>query len=125
MATIDQKFVEYVVNSLVNYPEDVQIDRSIDEKGVLLLLTVHPEDLGRVIGKRGATAQSLHTMLRALGAKYDARYNLKIANNEGGEEGIQHGGKSVQNSAPETVENARDYVAKSRKELEEFDDLDI
>jgi predicted RNA-binding protein YlqC (UPF0109 family) len=76
--SIDQQFVEYVVKSLVGNPDAVSIDRRIDEKGVLLELTVDPEDLGRVIGKRGATAQSLRTLLRALGTKNEARYNLKI-----------------------------------------------
>lgn len=81
MSEIDQQFIEYVVKSLVGKPEAVHIDRRIDEKGVLLELTVDPEDLGRVIGKRGATAQSLRTLLRALGTKNDARYNLKIIDN--------------------------------------------
>lgn len=78
MSSIDQQFIEYIVKSLVGNPDAVQIERRIDEKGVLLELTVDPEDLGRVIGKRGATAQSLRTLLRALGTKNDARYNLKI-----------------------------------------------
>lgn len=81
MSEIDQQFIEYVVKSLVGKPEAVSIERRIDEKGVLLELTVDPEDLGRVIGKRGATAQSLRTLLRALGTKNDARYNLKIIDN--------------------------------------------
>lgn len=81
MSNIDQDFVEYVVKSLVGNPAAVSIDRKIDEKGVLLTLTVDPDDLGRVIGKRGATAQSIRTLLRALGTKNDARYNLKIADN--------------------------------------------
>src|SRR5215471_11576246 len=80
-SSIDQQFVEFVVKSLVSNPEAVKIERRIDEKGVLLELTVDPEDLGRVIGKRGATAQSLRTLLRALGTKNDARYNLKIIDN--------------------------------------------
>lgn len=79
--TIDQQFVEFVVKSIVSNPDDVQIERTIDEKGVLLELTVNPEDLGRVIGKRGNTAQSIRTLLRALGTKNDARYNLKIIDN--------------------------------------------
>ncbi len=79
--TIDLQFVEYIVKSLVGNPDAVKIERSIDEKGVLLELTVDPEDLGRVIGKRGATAQSLRTLLRALGTKNEARYNLKIVDN--------------------------------------------
>jgi uncharacterized protein len=81
MSEIDQQFVEYVIKSLVGKPEAVYIERTIDEKGVLLELTVDPDDLGRVIGKRGATAQSLRTLLRALGTKNDARYNLKIIDN--------------------------------------------
>jgi len=79
--TIDQQFIEYVVKTLVGNPDAVEIERTIDEKGVLLLLTVDPEDLGRVIGKRGATAQSMRTLLRALGTKNEARYNLKIVDN--------------------------------------------
>jgi uncharacterized protein len=81
MSSIDQQFIEYIVKSLVGKPDEVKIDRRIDEKGVLLELTVDPEDLGRVIGKRGATAQSLRTLLRALGTKNEARYNLKIVDN--------------------------------------------
>jgi len=83
--TIDQQFVEFIVKSLVSNPDKVSIKRSIDEKGVLLELSVDSEDLGRVIGKRGASAQALRTLLRALGTKNDARYNLKIIDPEGGE----------------------------------------
>jgi len=78
---MDQEFIEYVVKSIVSEPDDVKIERSIDERGVLLELTVNPEDLGRVIGKRGNTAQSMRTLLRALGTKDSARYNLKIIDN--------------------------------------------
>ena len=70
-ATIDEQFIEYIVKSLVSKPDAVKIERRIDEKGVLLELSVDAEDLGRVIGKRGATAQSLRTLLRALGTKND------------------------------------------------------
>lgn len=83
-ASIDQQFVEFVVKALVSNPDAVQIERTIDEKGVLLELTVDPEDLGRVIGKRGGTAQSIRTLLRALGTKNEARYNLKIVDTDGG-----------------------------------------
>jgi uncharacterized protein len=79
--SIDTQFIDFIVKSLVSKPENVKIERSIDEKGVLLELTVDPEDLGRVIGKRGATAQSIRTLLRALGTKNEARYNLKIIDN--------------------------------------------
>ena len=82
MATIDQQFVEYIVKTLVNNPEKVAVERTIDEKGVLLSLTVDPEDVGRVIGKRGVTAQAIRVLLRALGTKQDARFNLKIVNTD-------------------------------------------
>lgn len=81
MSSIDEQFVDFVVKSLVSNPDAVVVERRIDEKGVLLELTVDPEDLGRVIGKRGATAQSIRTLLRALGTKNNARYNLKIVDN--------------------------------------------
>ena len=82
MSSIDQEFVEFIAKSLVTKPDAVSIERRIDERGVLLELTVDPEDLGRVIGKHGATAQSLRTLLRALGTKNDARYNLKIVDSD-------------------------------------------
>jgi hypothetical protein len=96
MSEIDQQFIEYVVKSLVGKPDAVSINRTIDEKGVLLELTVDPDDLGRVIGKRGATAQSLRTLLRALGTKNDARYNLKIIDNGTGGPGGQSSGDDAQ-----------------------------
>lgn len=83
MSTIDQQFVEYIVKSIVGHPDDVKIERTIDEQGVFLKLTVNPEDLGRVIGKRGSTAQSIRTLLRALGTKNEARYNFKIIDPDG------------------------------------------
>jgi predicted RNA-binding protein YlqC (UPF0109 family) len=130
MSTIDQQFIEYIVKSLVGNPDDVVVERIIDEKGVLLTLTVNPEDLGRVIGKRGVTAQSLRTLLRALGTKNNARYNLKIVNND--EEPAQYPAASdssiveaVNNSTDEPVDNASDLARNTRKELAELDDLDI
>lgn len=130
MNSIDQQFVEFIVKSLVSNPDAVQVTRRIDEKGVLLELTVDPEDLGRVIGKRGATAQSLRTLLRALGTKNDARYNLKIVDNG---EGVPVGGSSSasDNQANDTTpsdgtdDDQSSVVNKTRKELEELDDLDL
>lgn len=135
MSSIDQQFVEFVVRSLVSKPDAVQVKRTIDEKGVLLELTVDPEDLGRVIGKRGATAQSLRTLLRALGTKNDARYNLKIVDNgEGGQrvhsEDYEVAGRSTDDRMSDEPEADRstpssDRLARTRKELEELDDLDV
>lgn len=131
MSTIDQQFVEYIVKSLVGHPDDVVIERIIDEKGVLLTLTVNPDDLGRVIGKRGMTAQSLRTLLRALGTKNDARYNLKIVNNDEDRENYTSSSndderESVDELTDEPVEKTESDLAKNtRKELAELDDLDI
>lgn len=130
MSTIDQQFVEYIVKSLVGHPDDVSVERLIDEKGVLLSLTVNPEDLGRVIGKRGVTAQSLRTLLRALGTKNDARYNLKIVNSDDQRENYtissdENSSEPVKNSTDEPVDNTGDYSKKTREELAELDDLDI
>ena len=127
MSTIDQQFVEYIVKSLVGHPDDVVVERVIDEKGVLLTLTVNPEDLGRVIGKRGVTAQSLRTLLRALGTKNDARYNLKIVNNDDERESyeITSEDEAVKNLTDEDVENESNLAKSTRKELAELDDLDI
>lgn len=124
-STIDQQFIEFIVKSLVGKPEAVKVERRIDEKGVLLELTVDGEDLGRVIGKRGATAQSLRTLLRALGTKNDARYNLKIVDTgEGVGSHSPHETPSVEEKADEEAPES-DVVSKTRKELEDLDDLDV
>ncbi len=82
--TIDKQFVEFIAKTLVEDPDSVEVDREIDERGVLLQLHVAPDDLGRVIGRGGSTAKSIRTLLRALSVKNDARYNLKIV--DSGEE---------------------------------------
>lgn len=123
--SIDQQFVEYIVKSLVGNPDSVQVERRIDEKGVLLELTVDPDDLGRVIGKRGATAQSLRTLLRALGTKNDARYNLKIVDNGVGPAGGADDNSAVSNDDPAAPADEDDVVSKTRKELADLDDLDL
>lgn len=147
-ASIDEQFIEYVVKTIVGHPDDVSIKRTIDEKGVLLELTVNPEDLGRVIGKRGAGAQALRTLLRALGTKNDARYNLKIVD-VGGERPPRE--ERAPREEPEEVEASAENLAeaeedanddqvfadeqeadesqsnldKTRRELADLDDLDI
>lgn len=80
----DQEFVEYIVKSIVDHPDSVKVDRTVDEMGVLITLTVHPDDMGQVIGRQGATAKSVRTLLRVIGAKNNARVNLKINEPEGG-----------------------------------------
>ena len=154
MATIDQQFVEYIVKTLVNNPEKVAVERTIDERGVLLSLTVDPEDVGRVIGKRGVTAQAIRVLLRALGTKQDARYNLKIVNTDDGEgrrertesepaEELADERASVEEDeeepedeleaeedvddeeSEENEEESSELAEKTRAELADLDDLDI
>lgn len=153
MSSIDQQFIEYIVKSLVGKPDEVKIERRIDEKGVLLELSVDPEDLGRVIGKRGATAQSLRTLLRALGTKNDARYNLKIVDtgpppsrktNDNGQKADDKAADDSTKAEPLADDTQADEISdddivtsekaetdhssvidKTRKELADLDDLDI
>ena len=143
MATIDQQFVEYIVKTLVNDPDKVVVERKIDEKGVLLTLTVDPEDVGRIIGKRGVTAQAIRVLLRALGTKQDARYNLKIVSVDGDAEKASAPKKEDKESEPsdedveeedfaedaadedDDEEQSSELAEKTRAELADLDDLDI
>lgn len=149
-ATIDQQFVEFIVKTIVSNPDAVEVKRTIDEKGVLLELTVDPQDLGRVIGKKGIGAQSLRTLLRALGTKNDARYNLKIVDvgegrperperkvqdkeekpeepaeklDEPETEVVEEPEQSEEDNEAEEEDNSR--AARTRQELADLDDLDI
>jgi uncharacterized protein len=81
----DKDFVEYVVKQLVDNPDDVKVERKIDEMGVLISLDVNPNDMGMVIGREGMTAKALRTLLRVIGARNNARVNLKINEPEGSE----------------------------------------
>lgn len=74
----DQEFIEYVVKSIVNHPEDVKTERTVDERGVLITLHINQDDMGYVIGRQGQTARALRILLKIVGAKTDARVNLKI-----------------------------------------------
>ncbi len=130
---IEQQFVEFVVGKLVDHPDQVSVKRTEDDRGVLLELSVAPDDLGRVIGRRGATAQSLRNILRALGAKNDARYNLKIVDTDNqGETGEAASTTendetvdTVENKATEDVEKTLSRADKLRQNLADLDDLDI
>lgn len=134
MAEHDQQFIEYVVKNIVDHPEEVQIERTVDERGVLLKLTVNQEDMGKIIGKGGATAKAIRTLLRVLGAKDDARYNLKIVDLEGDENGGSTAppaeSKSDEaaedtSSEPASVEADEDVEAIKAKAREGLDDLNM
>ncbi|MBY0111104.1 KH domain-containing protein [Patescibacteria group bacterium] len=80
----DHAFLEYVVKALVDNPDQVEISRTVDEMGVLLTLTVAPEDMGKIIGKEGNIAKAIRTLLRVVGMKHNARVNLKVNEPVGG-----------------------------------------
>jgi predicted RNA-binding protein YlqC (UPF0109 family) len=83
MSEQDQQFVEFIVKALVDHPEDVKTDRTVDEMGVLITLHLNQQDMGQVIGRQGQTAKAIRTLLRVVGAKRKARVNLKINEPEG------------------------------------------
>jgi len=137
---MDKEFVEYVVKALVSHPDDVEVKRSVDDMGVLLELSVNPEDMGKVIGKAGATAKSIRTLLRVLGSRNDARVNLKIIEPEGSEHhesgdsgnrasGRPHSEEPHEESAPAAAPEAEDaeseMVARTKREFADLDDLDL
>jgi predicted RNA-binding protein YlqC (UPF0109 family) len=80
----DKQFLEALVKALVDHPDSVNINRTVDEMGVLLTLDVHADDMGKIIGRSGNTAKAIRTLLRVVGMKHDARVNLKINEPEGG-----------------------------------------
>jgi predicted RNA-binding protein YlqC (UPF0109 family) len=82
-AAPEQEFLEYLVKSLVDHPDDVKVDRKVDERGVLLSLHVNQLDMGQVVGREGVTAQALRLLLRIVGVKNNAHVNLKIEEPEG------------------------------------------
>lgn len=79
----DQAFLEYLVKSIVDHPDDVKVDRKVDEMGVLLSLKVNPQDMGTVVGRQGSTAKAVRSLLRIVGIKNSARVNLKIEEPDG------------------------------------------
>lgn len=80
----DHAFLDYVIKALVDNPDAVVITRTVDEMGVLLTLTVAPDDMGKIIGRDGNIAKALRTLLRVVGMKHNARVNLKINEPVGG-----------------------------------------
>jgi hypothetical protein len=105
----DKEFLEFVVKSIVDHPEDVKVERRIDEMGVLLSLKVNPQDMGQVVGRAGSTAKAIRSLLRIVGIKNNARVNLKIEEPEGGKRAEKK--PAVESSAEETsVEKVIDEI---------------
>ena len=108
----DQQFLETVVKALVDHPDAVKINRTVDEMGVLLTLDVHAEDMGKIIGRSGNTAKAVRTLLRVVGMKNDARVNLKINEPEGGRGPApredMNAGEEEQSNEPKDLDQAID-----------------
>ena len=102
----DKVFLEYVVKALVDNPNDIKIDRTVDEMGVLITLTVNPADMGKIIGRMGNTAKAIRTLLRIIGMKNNARVNLKINEPEGGMRPERELGGAPASSPMKTVDQA-------------------
>jgi len=83
----DKEFLETLVQAIVGNPDKVSVDRTVDEMGVLLTLKIDSADMGYVIGRKGQTAQAIRTLLKIVGAKNNARVNLKIYEPNGGMKG--------------------------------------
>lgn len=99
----DKNFLEYVVKALVDNPNDVKIERNVDEMGVLITMTVNPADMGKIIGRQGNTAKAIRTLLRVIGMKNNARVNLKINEPEGGRPMSSSSGASTVDQAMEDL----------------------
>jgi len=119
----DQQFLESVVKALVDHPESVHINRTVDEMGVLLTLDVHAEDMGKIIGRSGNTAKAIRTLLRVVGMKNVARVNLKINEPEGGTGGRV--AMSSSDSDGDVMESHSEMVAGPKSLDEAIDDLKI
>jgi len=85
----DQEFVEFIVKSIVDHPDEVTTERTVDEMGVLITLKANAQDMGQIIGRRGQTARAIRTLLKVVGAKNNARVNLKIFEPEGSNRGAR------------------------------------
>ncbi len=95
----DSEFLEFIVKNLVDHPDSVEVERKVDEMGVLLALKVHPDDMGQIIGKEGSTARAIRNLVRIIGLKNKARVNLKI---------VEPGGSTYQPKDNSSEENKKE-----------------
>lgn len=72
------EFLRYVLEALVDDRDQLHIDATIDELGILLTVRVSDRDMGKLIGKGGQTVKALRTLLRIIGGNTSQRINLKI-----------------------------------------------
>lgn len=99
--TVDQEFLEYLVKSIVDHPDEVKIERKVDERGVLLSLKVNPLDMGQVVGRQGATAKAIRSLLRIVGIKNNAHVSLQIEEPAGGSRTPREPNQEVPETQPQ------------------------
>jgi len=107
----DKQFLEFVIKGLVDHPEAVKVDRTVDEMGVLLTLDVHAEDMGKIIGRSGNTAKAIRTLLRVVGMKNNSRVNLKINEPVGGLRSQQAAAQSSEDVTSEVTRSLDEAMA--------------
>ncbi len=125
--TQDRDFLEYIVQTLVDHPDDVEVTRDVDEMGVLLRLKVHPDDMGQVIGRNGQTARAIRSLVRVVGLKNHARVNLKIEEPEGGRSEASGGStqEGETSEAASSSEESGDEESSEESGGEDLEDLKI
>ncbi len=67
-----------ILKAMVSFPEEVLVNETQDEKGILLTVDTNPQDKGKIIGKQGETAKALRTIVRVIGAANNARVSVII-----------------------------------------------
>ncbi len=83
-ANSDKDFLEFIIKALVDNPDKVEVNRVVDEMGVLLNVKIDPKDMGRIIGRAGATIRAIRSLTKLVGLKNNARVNVKIEEPAGG-----------------------------------------
>jgi uncharacterized protein len=102
----DQQFLEYVIKALVDAPDQVKVNRTVDEMGVLLTLEVGASDMGKIIGRQGNTAKAVRTLLRVVGMKNSSRVNLKINEPIGGLKSTEYQPSVPTSATVKTIDEA-------------------
>ena len=106
-----KNLIEYILIHIVENPEDVKIETEPNEQGTTYIITVHPDDMGRVIGKKGSIIQSIRAIARVRAIKEGERANIIVA------DPIEANAPQVETETAEEVEKETNQP--EAKEVEE------